>query len=101
MTCNCKSGCICSEIAWVLVIIGGLNWGLVGLGMLIGGTNLNVVNLLLGSWPIAEGIVYLIVGIATVVKIFGCPCKRCKEGCKDCHAPMTPMEKTGPMDKTM
>jgi uncharacterized membrane protein YuzA (DUF378 family) len=98
MRCNCKGGCICSKIAWVLVAIGGLNWGLIGLGMLIGGTNLNVINLLVGSWPVVEGIIYLIVGIATVVKIFGCPCKRCKESCKDCHVSM---DKTNPMNKSM
>jgi uncharacterized membrane protein YuzA (DUF378 family) len=82
--CNCHGGkCGCAKFAFVLVAIGGLNWGLVGLGMLIG-SNLNVVNLLLGSWPTVEAIVYLLVGIATLVKIFGCPCKKCKEGCKDC-----------------
>lgn len=56
------------KISRLLVIIGGLNWGLVGLGMLMGG-NWNVVNMLLGSMPMVEGIVYLLVGIATVMMI--------------------------------
>lgn len=56
------------KISRLLVIIGGLNWGLVGLGMLMKG-NWNVVNMLLGSWPMVEGIVYLLVGIATVMMI--------------------------------
>lgn len=59
-----KHGALC----WVslpLLLIGGLNWGLVGLGMLME-SNLNVVNLLLGSWPVAEAIVYLLVGLAAV-----------------------------------
>lgn len=80
MTCDCvKCGgaCTCSKIAWVLVAIGGINWGLVGVGMLAG-SNWNVVEMLLGSWPTVLAIVYLIVGIATLVKIFGCPCKKCK-----------------------
>ena len=77
-TCNCgHKRCGLAKLAWVLLLIGGLNWGLVGLGMLMG-TNLNVVNLILGSWPTVEAIVYLLVGIATLVKIFGCPCKTCK-----------------------
>lgn len=88
MTCNCKGGCVCSRGAWVLVIIGGLNWGLVGLGMLMH-TNLNVVNLLVGSWPVVEAIIYLLVGIATVVKLFGCPCKKCKEACASCNVSET------------
>ncbi len=79
MKCHdCKGGCGCSKIAWVLVVIGGLNWGLVGLGMLMK-SDWNIVSMLLGSWPMVLAIVYLLVGIATVVKIFGCPCKKCND----------------------
>jgi len=79
--CNGKhGGCPVAKTAKVLLIIGGLNWGLVGVGMLLN-SNWNVVNLLLGSWPIVEAIVYILVGISAVIKIFGCPCKKCKEAC--------------------
>lgn len=79
MTCNCNHGkCGLAKFAWVLVVIGGLNWGLVGLGMLMN-SDWNVVGMLLGSWPMVLAIVYLLVGIATLVKLFGCPCKKCKE----------------------
>lgn len=57
-------------IAVVLVIVGAVNWGLVGLAGLIGQGNWNIVNLLLGSIPIAENIVYLLVGIAGLWKIY-------------------------------
>jgi uncharacterized membrane protein YuzA (DUF378 family) len=80
---NCRCKCASSKIAWVLVVVGGLNWGLVGLGMLMN-FDLNVVGILLGSWPMVLAIVYLLVGVATLVTICGCPCKKCKEGCKDC-----------------
>ncbi len=55
----------------VLLLVGGINWGLVGLAMLFGGAgaNWNVVNLLLGNWPAVEGIIYLLVGIAAAYKI--------------------------------
>ena len=56
------------KIARLLVVIGGLNWGLVGLGGLMGG-NWNVVNMLLGSMPMVEAIVYLLVGVATVLTL--------------------------------
>ena len=46
-------------VAFVLLVIGGLNWGLTALGM-------NVVNMLLGSWPMVEQIVYLLVGLSAV-----------------------------------
>lgn len=51
-----------------LVLIGGLNWGLTGIGTLVG-TNLNVVNLLVGTWPIVEAIVYILVGIGAVMML--------------------------------
>jgi len=57
----------CKIYGW-LVIIGALNWGLVGLGTLIG-TDLNVVNMLVGSMPQLEAVVYLLVGIAGVMKL--------------------------------
>lgn len=52
-------------IAFILLIIGGLNWGLVGIGG-FAGANWNVVNLLLGSWPSVEWIVYILVGLSAV-----------------------------------
>lgn len=54
------------KIAWILLIVGGLNWGLVGLGMLFGGAGWNVVNMILGSVPVVEGIVYLLVGLSAL-----------------------------------
>ncbi len=79
MSCNCHGKCGISKIAWILVAIGGLNWGLIGLGILMG-SNWNVVGMILGKWPMVEAIVYLLVGVSTIVGIFGCPCKRCKDG---------------------
>jgi hypothetical protein len=60
----------------ILVIIGGLNWGLVGLGYFLD-INLNLVNLLLGAWPMIENIVYLLVGICAVVLAIMCMKKKC------------------------
>ncbi len=54
--------------SWILIIVGGLNWGLVGLGGFVGG-NWNVVQLLLGAWPPVEWLVYLLVGLAAVYEI--------------------------------
>lgn len=55
-------------IVFILLVVGGLNWGLVGLGMLMG-SDLNVVNALLGGWPTLEAIVYLLVGLAALKKV--------------------------------
>ena len=83
--CNskCCGGCVVKKTAVVLLLIGGLNWGLVGLGMFLG-NDLNVVHLALGFMPKLEAIVYLLVGVSAILKIFGCPCKKCKEACAAC-----------------
>ncbi|MDD5026435.1 MAG: DUF378 domain-containing protein [Candidatus Peribacteraceae bacterium] len=53
-------------IAKILVIIGALNWGLVGVGAFLG-RNLNVVNLIIGSSAQLENIVYILVGLSGLV----------------------------------
>ena len=78
-------GCVVHKICKILLYIGGLNWGLMGVALLLGnGSNWNVVNLLLGSWPVVEGIVYVLVGVAALMKLFGCRCRKCMEACASC-----------------
>jgi len=74
-----KKSCGWHKTTWVLVIIGAINWGLVGLGGFFGG-NWNVVNLLLGNWAVVENIVYLLVGVSGVMLIFQGSCKTCNVG---------------------
>lgn len=52
-------------IEFILVIIGGLNWGLVGLGSLMG-SDLNVVHMLLSFSSQVESIVYVLVGLSAI-----------------------------------
>ncbi len=83
---NCKDGCkggmcVPMMIAKILVIIGGINWGLVGVGMLLGKMeSWNVVHMILKSMPTLEAIVYVLVGLAAIMKIFGCKCHKCMGG---------------------
>jgi uncharacterized membrane protein YuzA (DUF378 family) len=65
-------------IAFVLLAIGGINWGLVGLGQLAG-SNWNVVNLILGSMPTLESVVYVLVGLSALWIAF-----THKRDCKTC-----------------
>jgi uncharacterized membrane protein YuzA (DUF378 family) len=71
-----------------LVIIGGVNWGLIGIGMFMN-QNWNVVHMILGFSPTIEAIVYILVGIAAVMKIFGCRCKKCMSGTCATDAPQS------------
>lgn len=50
-------------IAKVLVIIGGLNWGLVG------AFRFNLVDAIFGEGSVLSSIVYIVVGIAALVLI--------------------------------
>lgn len=83
--------CIMAKVTKILLIVGGLNWGLYGIGMFLG-MNLNLVNLIFGSMPVIEYIVYVVVGVCAVVEIFGCPCTSCKDGCTDCKVEATTTE---------
>ena len=61
-----------NKVAYVLTIIGGLNWGLVGLGSLIASTEWNVVNWIFGGFAngLVANIIYIAVGISAIVLIF-------------------------------
>lgn len=50
-------------VAWVLVLIGGLNWGLVG------AFKYNLVNSLFGTGSALARIVYVLVGLAALYLI--------------------------------
>lgn len=84
MNSNCKCEvCMMAKIAKVLLVVGGLNWGLVGVGMLMN-SNWNLVNMIFGSMPTVEAIVYVLVGVSAVVKMVGCRCAKCKAACASC-----------------
>jgi len=53
--------------------------------MLLGaGDSWNVVRMVLGGMPMLEAIIYVLVGIAAVMKIFGCGCGKCR-ACLTCE----------------
>lgn len=47
-----------AQVAWWLVVLGAINWGLVGLA------NIDLVNVILGSWAVLVKVVYLLVGLS-------------------------------------
>jgi uncharacterized membrane protein YuzA (DUF378 family) len=62
-------------VAFILVIVGGLNWGLTAIGF-------NVVNLIVGTWPMLEQLVYILVGLSAVYLAITHKndCKACASG---------------------
>lgn len=79
--------CTMGMIAKVLIIVGGLNWGLVGVGILMG-SEWNLVNMIFSSMPKVEAIVYVVVGLSALVMLFGgCKCAKCSGGtCATCSS---------------
>ncbi|OHB24617.1 MAG: hypothetical protein A2542_02970 [Parcubacteria group bacterium RIFOXYD2_FULL_52_8] len=70
--------CNGANVGWWLLIIGGLNWGILGLGYFLGsGWTWNIVNMILGQWMWLEALIYLLVGVAAVMALWGCKCKTC------------------------
>lgn len=51
------------KIALVITIIGAVNWGLIGL------FNFNLVELIFGSMPFIESLIYSLVGICGLINI--------------------------------
>ncbi|MFH1012546.1 MAG: DUF378 domain-containing protein [Candidatus Peregrinibacteria bacterium] len=53
-------------VVGLLLFVGGLNWGLIGLGGFLG-NDLNVVHMLLGNLPWLEWVIYLLVGLSALI----------------------------------
>lgn len=68
-----KGHCGLCKVALWLVIIGGINW------LLIGVFDWNLVNAILGAVPWLERIVYILVGLSALVAIAAAlgKCKKC------------------------
>lgn len=70
-----KTGyCILHCIALILVVIGAVNWGL------IGAFDYNLVEEILGNWPVVVQIVYIAVGVSGILMLLTLTpmCKACK-----------------------
>lgn len=62
-------------IAWILLVIGGLNWGLIGL------FQFNVIDKLFMAGSTVGMIIYVLVGLSAIYAIFR-RCSCCKDKCK-------------------
>lgn len=76
-----KKMCSVHGIAWMLVIVGGLNW------LLVGAFDYNLVEGLLGSWPWLVKAVYILVGASALMMLGG---KKCCMGKCEHDAPSAP-----------
>ena len=68
-------------VSWILLIVGGVNWGLMGLGGFMG-SDWNVVGMLLGGMPALEDLVYVLVGLSAVYEVISHKgnCRACTSG---------------------
>lgn len=61
-------------VTFILLVVGGLNWGLYAF-------DYNLVEMLLGSWPMVEKAVYVLVGLSALYEV-----ATHKKNCKECSA---------------
>ncbi len=77
----CKGGkCTAACAAQWLVLVGAINWGLVGVGYFVGGSDWNVVRMIFGSIEWLEALIYIVVGVSAIGSIVGCKCATCNGG---------------------
>lgn len=77
-SCNMKS---CHVVTYILIIVGALNWGLIGL------FGFDLVARIFGDMSVISRIIYVLVGISAVVDIatHKKSCKACcGKSCGDC-----------------
>ncbi len=63
--------CGVHKVAWVLVIIGALNWGLIGL------VKFDVVTAIFGAWPMLVRVIFVLVGLSALAMLTKKMCKGC------------------------
>jgi len=56
-------------VARVLLLIGGLNLGLVGVGQLVN-NDLDVIGMVLGGMPTVQAVVLVLIGLSALYAIF-------------------------------
>lgn len=62
-------------VVMILLIIGGLNWGSMGL------FDVNFITAIFGSWPMLVKIIYIVVGVCGLYGIYMLWCKCCGTSC--------------------
>lgn len=78
-----KHGGMCPVhmVAWWLLFIGGVNWGLVG------AFKLDLVQKIFGAWPAVASVIYILVGLSAIAMLFKHSCKKCKQCDDKCEMP--------------
>ena len=69
-----KKPSVVDWIAFILVVLGALNWGLIGLA------DFNLVEFVFGGLTIVTKIFYVLVGISAIVLIYSAT--KCHQHCK-------------------
>ena len=65
--------CGVHKLGWLLVLIGAINWGLIGI------FNWNLVEAIFGGLPVLERIIYILVGVSALAMLGCARCKMCKK----------------------
>jgi uncharacterized membrane protein YuzA (DUF378 family) len=66
-------------VSFILLVVGGLNWLVVGVAQLGYGMQFDLVTWLFGAWPALVSVVYILVGVSAVYQLW-----THKKDCKAC-----------------
>ncbi len=71
MNKGAKCGLHC--VAWWLLWVGGINWGLIGL------FDWNLIDTIFGSWPWLVKLLYILIGLSALLLLADKKCSKCKK----------------------
>jgi len=57
-------------LAMIIIILGALNWGMIGLGEFMGGQNWNVIAHIFDQWPEVLFTAYIVIGVSGAWALF-------------------------------
>lgn len=63
-------------VAWVLLVVGGLNWGLVG------ALDFDLVATVFGAGSVLSRILYILIGLSAIYSVYECKCCSKDSCCK-------------------
>lgn len=65
-------------VSWILIVVGAIDWGLIGIGG-FANADWDILKMILGQWKEVLWIVYVLVGLAAIYEIV-----THKHNCKQC-----------------
>ena len=57
-------------LATILILVGALNWGVIGVSKMVGDKTYDLVTMVTPGYPMVENIIKIVVGVAAIYYVF-------------------------------